>query len=173
MKKDKNPCWNSTILGSNQNTLRWSSPHSLWRAKWKFGMTRRQGESEEIRSCWGMNFASLLPKCSHLEQHGNNLCWRQNPGHLIVSRKMLKQHFVGFWSPFFPPKPTDHPISCILSPPPHIVEITEPIKSTDYEPIIDDMPMLIMTLVMFQTCRRSITAFAQDLKHSFQMLHHR
>ena len=57
-----------------------------------------------------------------------------------------------FLEPLFPLKPTDHPISCILSPPPHIVEITEPTMSTDYEQFIDDMPMLIMTSVMFQTC---------------------
>ena len=63
-----------------------------------------------------------------------------------------------FMEPLFPSKPTDHPISCILSPPPRIVEITEPLKSIDYEPLIDDMPMLIMTSVMFQTCRRSISA---------------
>ena len=37
-----------------------------------------------------------------------------------------------FSEPIFLLKPTDHPISCILSPPPHIVEITEPIKSIDY-----------------------------------------
>ena len=72
-----------------------------------------------------------------------------------------------FSEPLFPLKPTDHPISSILSPPPHIVEITEPTKSTDYEQFIDDMPMLIMTSVMFQTCRRSISAYAQDLRHSF------
>ena len=43
---------------------------------------------------------------------------------------MLEQHFVGFWSPFFLPNQliilkestNSHPFSCILSPPPHIVE---------------------------------------------------
>ena len=50
-----------------------------------------------------------------------------------------------FSEPLFPLKPTDHPISCILSPPPCIVEMTEPIKSTDHEPLMDDMPKLIMT----------------------------
>ena len=72
-----------------------------------------------------------------------------------------------------PPKPTDHSISCILSPPPHIVESTEPIMSADHEPLFDDMPMLITISAMFLTCRRSISAYAQDLRHSFQMLHHR
>ena len=54
-----------------------------------------------------------------------------------------------------PPEPIDqpkreaassNPISCILSPPPHVEEITEPIKSTDHEPLIEDMPMLIHDL---------------------------
>ena len=80
--------------------------------------------------------------------------------------------YLVFGAPF-PLKQTDHSISYILSPPPHIVEITEPIKSTDHEPLFDDMPMLIMIPAMFQTCRRSISAYAQDLRHSFQMLHHR
>ena len=92
------------------------------------------------------------------------------PHHISEDAKATPRWFS---EPLFPLKPTDHPISCILSPPPHIVEITEPIKSTDHEPLVDDMSMLIMTSVMFQTCRRSISAYAQDLRHSFQMLHHR
>ena len=54
-----------------------------------------------------------------------------------------------------PPDPIDQPkreaasshtIRCILSPPPHIEEITKPIKSTDHEPLIEYMPMLIRDL---------------------------
>jgi hypothetical protein len=54
-----------------------------------------------------------------------------------------------------PPEPTDQPkqkkqvhtLSGASSPPPpHIEEITEPSKSTDHEPLIEDMPMFIPEL---------------------------
>jgi hypothetical protein len=75
-----------------------------------------------------------------------------------------------------PPKPTDQPrekqqlhtLSATSSPtPPYIEEIIEPTKSTDYEPLIEYMPMFIldlfkeeeyMELAMFQPCRRSTSA---------------
>jgi hypothetical protein len=42
------------------------------------------------------------------------------------------------------PKRSKNTLSAASSPPPpHIEEVSEPIKSTDYEPLIKDMPMFI------------------------------
>jgi hypothetical protein len=54
-----------------------------------------------------------------------------------------------------PPEPTDQPkenqqvhiiSAASSSPPPYIEEITEPSKSTDHDPLIEDMPMFIPDL---------------------------
>ena len=173
----------------NQNTLGGSSPRSLWRVKRKFGTTIRQGDLEDwikLKDEFCLFFfpvTKVFALCILL------LTFKQDEGSFgtVWERSMLmamfgtphhipedaKETFHWFFWATLPPKQTDYSISCIHSPPAPIVEITEPIKSTDHEPLFDDMPMLIMISAMFQTCRRSISAYAQALRHSFQMLHHR
>ena len=192
-------CGNSTIPCMNQNTLGGSSPRSLWRVKRKFGTTIRQGDLEDwikLKDEFCLFFfpvTKVFALCIQL------LMFKQDEGSLgiVWERFVLMANFGAphhipedaeatfhWYSEHFddPPEPIDQPkreaassdtISCILSPPPHIEEITKPIKSTDHEPLFDDMPTLITISAMFLTCRRSISAYAQDLRHSFQMLHHR
>ena len=67
-------------------------------------------------------------------------------------------------------------------PPPYIEEITEPPKSSDHEPLIEDMPMFIPDLFTDEeylelgnaaSMVRSISVYAQDLRRSFPKLYHR
>ena len=67
-------------------------------------------------------------------------------------------------------------------PPPYIEEITEPPKSPDHEPLIEDMPMFIPELFTEEeylelgnaaSMVRSISVYAQDLRRSFPKLYHR
>ena len=111
----------------------------------------------------------------------------------MVFRKVLKHHFVGalksesafhkcclWWV-----SPTDLPkekqqvriLSAASSPPSQHIGTTEPLKSTDHEPLTKDMSMFIPDLFIrvygTQQCWRNISTYAQDLRHPFQMLHRR
>ena len=134
-------------------------------------------------------FYGLKPESAHFmnEASEGSVMYRTVAEVRTLLEKVLNStEYTGIYDD--PPEPLEQPsetqqlriLSAISSPPPpYIEEITEPPKSPDHEPFIEDICSYPISSqrkstwnsAMLQACQRNISVFAQDLMHSFPKFH--